>query len=420
MSDINEFTDPNARRVSGPVNVIRLEGEIHGIPKVLYLFMDYHIPVSDQTQCENVFSEDVQKYFINNFYRLNEGSNVYDFFVEIYPSELADDKYRKGSRGKDIKEKYIEEVVKMFRKIFRYDPKRNRIQVNKLFKNVRLHYLDIRDYYKHSIADQVSEMTRIAHRFINADYIDPKGLDKIISLMQLMKDHMEYISSVLGRRANKISQIKPKIIKQNNRSDLDTQAIEYLANKIKKMYNHTDVKNAMLDLIDLTIDNFNLTMNEIDDATRRFINYSNTIQNTGNKLVKDENTSYIYSYGLTSYTTREMMIDILNTVERLLDERFIEFFARFTDIYFLRRFLDKDYITNGIVYSGALHSNTYIYFLIKIFNFRITHASYSKIKDLNKLTNEIKKRSLMSVQELILPETLNQCSDLDSFPEEFM
>ncbi|XWV26914.1 hypothetical protein QJ857_gp0136 [Tupanvirus soda lake] len=420
MTDINEFNDPNARRVSGPVNVIRLEGEIHGIPKVLYLFMDYHIPVSEQTQCENVFSEDVQKYFVNNFYKLNEASNVYDFFVEIYPSELADDRYRRGISGVDSKEKYIEEVVKMFRKIFRYDPRRNRVQVNKLFKNVRLHYLDIRDYYKHSVADQVSEMTRFAHRFKNTDNIDPRGLDKIISLMQLMKDHMEYIISILGRRSHKTNQLKPKIIKQNNRSNLDTQAIEYLANKIKKLYNHNDVKNAMLELIDLTIDNFNLAINEINDATRRFINYSNVVQNTGNKLVKDDNTTYKYAYGLTSYTIREMIIDIVNTVERLLDERFIEFFARFTDIYFLRRFLDKDYITNGIVYSGALHSNTYIYFLVKFFNFRITHASYSKIKDFNKLTNEIKKRSLMTIQELILPETLVQCSNLDSFPEEFM
>lgn len=33
----------------------------------------------------------------------------------------------------------------------------------------------------------------------------------------------------------------------------------------------------------------------------------------------------------------------------------------FVDIYFLRRFLDKDYITNGLSYTGSTHSLMYVY-----------------------------------------------------------
>jgi hypothetical protein len=193
-----------------------------------------------------------------------------------------------------------------------------------------------------------------------------------------------------------------------------------LANKIKKSYNYADVKKAMLDLINNTINNFDIAIREIDDATVRFDKYAQIINNSNNRLIKDENTSYIYSYGLSTYTIRDMIVDILNTVESLIDERFVEFFARFTDIYFLRRFLDKDYITNAITYSGALHSNTYVHFLVNVFDFKVTHASYSKIKDMNKLTNEIKKRSAMQVQGLILPEEFEQCSDMNHFPEEFL
>ena len=33
-----------------------------------------------------------------------------------------------------------------------------------------------------------------------------------------------------------------------------------------------------------------------------------------------------------------MIVDIANRVDNLMDEKVIEFFARFTDIFFLRRF----------------------------------------------------------------------------------
>ncbi len=419
MSDINQITDPNTRMINGPVNILRMEGKIHGIKKVLYLFMDYHMSVSDQTQCKNLFSQDVQKYFTESFYKASDGNQKYDFFLEIYPSELADDNYRHGNKNKEYKEKYIEEVVKMFRKIFKYDNKKNKVQINKVFKNIRLHYLDIRDYYKHNIHERVSEIVDIAHRFRSDDSIDTRGLERIIYLMQVMRDHLIYIVDILAEKMQKTNLSTPKIIRKNNRGNLDVEAIEYLSNKIKKSYNHPDIKKAMLKLIDDTIKNFSLAIREIDEAIQRFISYGKMLNGTGNRLIRDENTSYIYTYGLSSHTIREMIVDILNSVESLVDERFVEFFARFTDIYFLRRFLDKDYITNAITYSGALHSNTYIHFLINVFDFKITNASYSKISNLDKLTKEIKKRSLMEVQELILPEIFEQCSNMDGFPMEF-
>lgn len=419
MSVINPITDPNARMVSGPVNVIRLEGIVHGIKKVIYLFMDYHINVSSQTQCANIFSKDVQKYFVDNFYKLNKGDKMYDFFVEIYPSELADDQYRKQIVGKDYKEKYIEEVVKLFRKIFKYDSKRNKVSVNKLFKNVRLHYLDIRDYYKNHLHHTLSEMIDIARNFMTSDSIDLDGLERIINLMELMADHLSFIIGILSKSPGK-NLPKIKIIKENVHNTPDIQALEYLTNKIKTSYKYNDVKKVMLLLINNTIDNFQSVINEIDKTIVEFNGYANSIYNSRNRLVRDENTSYLYSYGLSSNTIRQMITNIFNKVETLLDEKFIEFFARFTDIYFLRRFLDKDYINNALTYTGALHSNTYVYILVKYFNFKVTHTSYSKISDMNKLTNEIKKRSLMEVQELILPEYFNQCSNMSHFPEEFL
>lgn len=91
------------------------------------------------------------------------------------------------------------------------------------------------------------------------------------------------------------------------------------------------------------------------------------------------------------------------------------------DIYFLRRFLDKDYITNAITYTGSAHSNTYINILVKDFGFKITHASYSKIPDIDELNN-IVKRTINSndLGEYLYPPIQSQCSDVTHFPENFL
>lgn len=417
-NSVTRITNPNITMINGPVNVIRLEGQIHNIKKVIYLFMDYHINVMSQTECENIFSVDVQKYFVDNFYRLsNETNKMYDFFLEIYPSELANNIHEQTKPKKEYKDKYIEEVVKIFRKIFKYDSKKNKVMVNELFKNVRLHYLDIRDYYKNIVHAKVSKIVKIAKGFMTRDNINLNDLQEIIDLMHIMSEHFNLVSKILAKTNTKNSGLK--IIKKQTKIGLDIPMLDHLANKIKSSYNHNDIKKIMLKLINESIQNFNKSIKEINKAIEKFQSYLEKIYRSGSKLTNDTNTTYLYSYGLSEFTIREMIVDIVNTVENIFSEKFIEFFARFTDIYFLRRFLDKDYITNAIVYTGAMHSNMYINILIKNFGFKITHASYSKIKDMDKLNAEIKKKSQMEIQELILPDFFQQCSNLTDFPSDF-
>lgn len=407
------ITNKNLRMINGPVNIVRLEGHINGIPKVIYIFFDVHERVDNQTQCANIFSKDVQKYFVDNFSKLNSSKKTYDFFVEIRPSELSRTYRRKTVDQKDI---YIEEVVKLFTKIFKFDAQKNKVDINKLFKNIRLHYLDIRDYYKESMISETSHLLNIAHRFMVNDGIKLSSLEDIITILSSMKDYLEFIVDVLKETKGPTS--KPKIIKEI--SGIDEASINYLADKMKNSYKHPKVKESMNNLIKLSIKNFTKTIKHIDESINRFSDYVDDISKNESKLIVDEKSSYKYHYGLTSFTIREFITDINNTLEFIVNEEFIEFFARLTDVYFLRRFLDKDYITNAIVYAGAYHGNTYISVLIKDFDFKITHASYSQIKDLNRLTKEIKKIPLVDLSELFSPETFEQCSNMTDFPEEFL
>ena len=94
----------------------RLQGEISGIKKVIYLFLDFHNPVD--LECDNIFAKDISLYFAENFDKLNSSNKTYDFFLEIFPKYLQ---YSKRNNKRDI---YIMEVRKLFRKIFQFDSRK--------------------------------------------------------------------------------------------------------------------------------------------------------------------------------------------------------------------------------------------------------------------------------------------------------
>jgi hypothetical protein len=78
--------DHDTQQINGINNVIRLEGKINNINKVLYLFMNIGSNINHQTQCTNIFSKDIGKYLVDNFSRLKSGT--YDFFLDISPIGL--------------------------------------------------------------------------------------------------------------------------------------------------------------------------------------------------------------------------------------------------------------------------------------------------------------------------------------------
>jgi hypothetical protein len=87
----------------------------------------------------------------------------------------------------------------------------------------------------------------------------------------------------------------------------------------------------------------------------------------------------------------------------------------------MRKFLDKDYITNGIFYTGVTHSLNYIYFLVKLFDFKITHVSHAVTNNMDELNGMIKKyQNIFNVENTTMPDIILsniQCSNISDFPE---
>ena len=73
------------------------------------------------------------------------------------------------------------------------------------------------------------------------------------------------------------------------------------------------------------------------------------------------------------YSTKEMR-DVLNNIVTKfneIDNNLVIFFCIFTDLYTLRRILDKDYIKNILTYNGANHVQNMVNILINSFNFNL-------------------------------------------------
>lgn len=426
--------DKNTKQVSGPVNVARLEGKINNITKVIYLFMDYHAPACSQTECENLFAKDIQLYLAENFDKLNKSDKIYDFFFEIYPTELQN--VQKGYHHPmdvNYKEGYIWEIMKFFRKIFKYQPNENIVSLSDYFKNVRLHYIDVRFYFKKNYFQKINHAFELIHQMWSYVFINLHNLSQIIGIVEEIGKDCQNIINVLESSVNsykktgKISVIKFKDFSsesppqpQEDQDKINEEHMRYLVYKLFTKYNITSVKNKMLEQINIIINNLKEIVSECQKIKDDFIKIGDKIYASPHYLlIPNELRKGNFNYGMNPVVTREMITYIFSSIF-LLDDMYIRFFSRFMDVYFLRRFLDKNYITNAIVYTGAAHSNNYIEILLKEFGFHITHFSYAKITDLEKLEQEVFERNYDELFELFSPPIFNQCSDMSHFPENFL
>lgn len=406
-----ELLDPNIKNVNGPVNVVRMEGQIDGIKKIIYLFMDIHNPIEYQTECKNIYSQDINLYLAENFKKMSKTDKIYDFFLEMRPTDLS-------TIDPNIyieKDIYIVQVMKFFHKIFNYDTDKNKTKISNMLPNIRLHYADIRDYFQLNSNHQIRKIIEIMDSMWKNGYIDPRSTE-ILNIIKKLKTHFEFLIEIL-LSVNKFMSpnYSTNIIKNINigtdHSEDELQSLRkdliYLVDKMFNRYDNNNIKNIMLD-------QKNILVNDLRELVKLCDNFIDTHNKISYIALSDDTPASMSNRRRTNLTN---MYNILST----LDQVFVTFFTRFMDIYFLRRFLDKKYVTNAIVYTGMFHSILYIQILIKLFDFKITHVSYSSINNMEELNNLIKTRNLTEneIYDIFLQKTYTQCSDMTNFPDMF-
>ena len=354
--------------INGPVNYIQLNGTINNINKNITIFLDKHYDLDNQTRCESFDSVDISQYL---YKLIKETKEKLDFFMEIRDEQIQ-------SPITDKRDIYIRDTIKMFKSEFLISE--NKVKYSKSNSNVRLHYLDIRDHlgilYTQSIIN--NKILPELNLLKNNNYSTGEKITKIEEIkkqINLIKNHIQLFLN----DKNDISINKPKNINGKNQ--------KYYLNKTINKYINNDLRYNINEF-------FNIVIIEYMSDFHKTILYEFII------------------YYKTDYAN--IYIDKLLKIVASLDIIILKLYTLFTDVYFLRRVLDKNYVRNVITYCGRAHAINYIYFLVKYCKFRITNIYNSNGLSLEEFTNKIKENDELSEVHnlfLIKGEKPKQCVD---------
>lgn len=392
--------------INGPINAVRLEGNIYGIHKILYVYMDYHAPVDNQTQCQSILNKDFTTYISEELYNIPDNTPI-DFFLETGFTGIN----KKQSKYRD---RYIDELGKFFNYAIDVDNTKN--LGTKFGKLIRFHWIDVRDYFKTTINENINSIISSIEDARCTLNLKTYKLVDVKYKLNIINQELVFVKTLFNQDNNLTNSII------TNKS-LVHKKMAGIMNKINSSYHHLNTFESLNDIylnIKDSIHNLITNVNSVISIIDEYISYTKKFERTDDNIyrlnyTKDKTLTYgrDKSYHINT-------IDELYNLIRLIDNSLITAFALIVDLYFLRRFIDKDYIKNGIVYTGISHSLKYIYVLVKKYNMNITHASYSK-ENLESVNEKIKNSSShnSNINELLYPPYLIQCIDMTSFPEKF-
>lgn len=316
--------------INGPVNYIQLTGIIGGIQKNITIFLDKHMDINNQTRCDSFDSMDISQYL----YNMIKNANIpLDFFLEIREQQIQ-------LPQTDKKDIYIKDVIEMFKTEFIIE--KDKVKYSKSNPNVRLQYLDIRDHIgliqiNIMIQNDIIPIVKLLQN--NTDNNKLKLTKIIINHIKSLHYHIKLILK------NKHNIQKNQSYNQSYSFDMKTQ--EYYLNKIINKYDNETLKNNINTF-------FNMNTKKYTNEIREILSY--IIDNLSSYEMNLHNNFYL-----------DEIVKFLNELNIII----LKLYTLFTDIYFLRRFLDKDYIKNVVSYCGNYHGLNYLYFLVKYCDFKI-------------------------------------------------
>ena len=316
-----------------------------------------------QYQTECIYSDKYESLDIDKFLLLFMKKNN-NIKYDIF-HEIDEIKYYKNNINNNpfFKEKYIDNISKLFQS-----------NIKNKYTNFKFHYIEIRNnLFLYNIIDNY-----IKNNF-NLMY-DSIGKDFILQLTYLKK-----LITIFKKSLNKNKYII----------------------KILNKYNDKNLKKKFNEIYNIINNYFELIFKKIINLIKYIkLNCYNDIANINN--IKND-----------------INININNDIDDLY-LLFLDIGVILTDLYFLRRFLDKQYIKNGILYTGLAHMCDISYLLVKYFNYKISHVNYIHDNiNINNYIIELSNNNLTYItmlSDLLTKRNNNliyQCTDLIDFPDNF-
>ena len=362
--------------VNGPINFFRLKNN----NKDIYLFSDIHKDLNNQTECDEINSINIDKFFLN-FFKNNK--KQVDFMLETYKD------YQNNCESQN----YLFKLRKMFNSFYKKNP---------YYENLRIHYLDIRNY---KYLEQIHQ-----NSYYLIDYLKSNNIYKFKTINEKLDTMKFYLNKIMDYYLNNLD--------KSYNTDKEN-IFENLLDKIMNKYNNIDNKQKINKFLETNFyKKIKYTNELINNLKIKLNDYSINIENSNKKdkyVVCNKNKKdyekYIYEYSF--YNTKEYY-DIkyeINSKCNEIKEQVDIIKLTIMDCYFLRRFLDKDYITNNIVYTGFIHTIEYLYFLVKHCDFKIIEMDDKNSYTIKELNNIIKNNnSIYDVINILLSkQSFKQC-----------
>ena len=365
--------------INGPNNVIRLTNG----DKIIYIFGEFHIDLTYGVECDNIKSMDIDKFLLK--FMEKEKNRNFDIFIEMTQYSIN---YYKNNLN--YKLKHIHRMRKIVSN--NYNIKNNKIMISNNFPNYRFHYFDFRENIDNFLNYELID------KYYNylLEYNYPYNYT---TLFFMMNDISELIN-ILNNLLDKLSLNKNQHI---------------LIDKIKNKYENINIKESMNKIYNIVIIKYiKYIINKCNDL----LNYIKL--NTVDKL-------YISNYSFYEKKRIKLQDFILEQII-LIKTHLLNPFFILTDLYLLRRLLDKKYTKNNIIYCGMHHLADITILLVKYFNFKITNIYYDvnfNNENINKLdiNNYYDYYNLINNQSKIIlydyKEVPNQCINLFNFPPNF-
>jgi hypothetical protein len=376
------------KQISGPVNIIRLEGKINNIIKILHICVDIHSNINYQTKCENIRSTHISNFITNSIDKQYETTPdmMLDMFIERDP--LVPNFVNKLYKGR-----YLDEILHLF----------NKTHGKELFINCRFHYTDIRSYFVNKLRHLVDSFNNTAV-LIWKEYIYTKN--QIINLkdcLLLIKSYILFIHDTIYSTkyddSEKIFVTTDDKLLSSYTEDKFIKNINYILNKISNKYDNITVKNKINEII---VCELNDTLNSALNTIEKYIIYYKNVLDKYSNITSAQRINIIAKNMIISGHLYDIIYGTYNLI--------------LSDIFFLRRFLDKSYITNSLLYTGLYHGLDIIMLLCK-------HISYFEgTDDIDTINNIVKKtKKFADLKKYVLPKSKIQCCILnEKFPLLFL
>lgn len=367
----------NINNISGPVAVVKLEGEIEGKKKEILLFGDYHYQMINQNECQEYDSISIKQFLINVF---KNTKKPIDFFLEISPSM-----YETVSQED---KNYVDIYLNNLRYFFVKEMKKP------TFEKIRFQYSDIRNILYTILHDFLFD-NQIIENITRSRNIYLSEIEFLIKKAEIVSHSVNII--ILALKSNR-EQFN-KLTKQEKKANPE---IEVYMKNIRKLVFDIDskeVKNQIRIILKKSLVGIIESMNKI-------IKQLNIIKNR----IEKQNS---YSYYEIDKTIYKLGTDVRKGINMAMG-----FYVLVTDIYTIRRMLDKKYVNTAIYYGGAQHMTNILNILVNNFGFKVKDQ-FSQDKDLIKIDrNYIEKYykvyNFDSLAEKSNP-ILEQCVNISKF-----